>query len=128
MNKIVKYLIVILTSTFAWADNHWLKKKTNFEQHSKEFYQRRANKLKAKTKYIQNEQKSDLKKSQLKWIFLEYRLQTDSRMKTQKLLNLFTHPDKSNKKDVKRKFMEIRNKSKKLEERHKIPLEDQLFL
>jgi len=105
MKQTAIYLTLILSGTFSQADNHWLKKKMHFERHSKEFYQRRANKLKAKTKYIQNEQKSNLKKSQLKRTFLENRMQTDNRNKAQELLNLFVHPNKNNKKDVKRKFI-----------------------
>ena len=128
MHDIIKYFVIIFLSTFAWADNYWLKKKANFEQHSKEFYQRRTNILKAKPKYIQNKQKSDIEKSHLKWTFLENQLQKDNRNEAQKLFNLFINPKNNRKKDAKRKFIEIRNKNKKLEEKYKIPLEDQLFL
>lgn len=115
-------------STFAWADNPWVQKKTNFEQHSKEFHQRKTNKLKTKEKYIQSKQKSDLKKSQLKWAFLENQLQQDNRDKAQQLLNLFINPKQHRKNNIKRKFIQTRNKNKKLKEKYKIPLEDQLFL
>ena len=128
MNKVLKYIFLICLSTSAWADNHWEKKKSNFEQHTQEFYQRRTNKLKSKSKHIQNKQKSDLEKSQLKWTFLENRLQTDNRGQAQQLLNLFINPKKYNKKDVKRKFIDTKNKNKKLKEKYQIPLEEQLFL
>lgn len=128
MNRALKYLIVILMSAFAWADNYWMQKKTNFEKHSKEFQQRKTNKLKIKTKYIQNKHISDLEKPQLKWAFLENQLQQDNRGKAQQLLNLFTTQKQNRKTNIKRKFIQTRNKNKKLKEKYKIPLEDQLFL
>ena len=128
MNNILTYLTIIFLSTFAWADNHWAKKKTNFEQRIQDAYQRKTNKLKSKTKHIRYKQKLRLDKSKLKWALLENRLQRDNKDKAQKLLNLFINPQKKGKENIKRKFMNNKNKNKKLKEKYKIPLEEQLFL
>ncbi len=128
MHDIIKYFVIIFLSSSVWADNHWAKKKTNFEQHIQEAYQRKANKLKSKKKHSQYKQKLKLNKSKLKWAFLENRLQRDNKDKAQKLLNFFINPKKNNKEHLKRKFIENKNKSKKLKEKYKIPLEEQLFL
>lgn len=127
MSKIIKYTAIAFLSTTAWADNHWQKKKTNFEQHTQELHQRKTNKLKTKSQYLQYKKNLHLEKSQLKWTFLENRLQTNHREKANQLFHLFSTSKKHSKK-LKRKFIQIRNKNNKLKEKHKIPLEKQLFL
>ena len=127
MNQLLIVLFFIFLSIPAWSDNHWQEKKTNFEQHTQELHQRKTNKLKTKSQYFQQRKKLQLEKSQFKWAFLENRLQANYREKANQLFLLFSTSKKHSKK-LKRKFIEIRNKNKKLKEKHKIPLEEQLFL
>ena len=128
MKNILKYTAVIFLSTFAWADNHWQKKKKDFAQHTYEFHQRKTNKLQSKAVHIQHKQKWNTKKSQFKWAFLENRLQINNREKAKQLFKPFINPKKNNKQSSKRKFIENKTKSKKLKEKYPIPLEEQLFL
>ncbi len=128
MNDVSKYLAVAFLSSFVWADNHWIEKKTNFEQHIQETNQKKENKIKMKPQHTRYRQKLKSEKSQLKRTFLSRRLQRNSRDKAQKLLNLFTNPMKNHKKNIKGKFIKNRNKNKKLKEKYNIPLEEQLFL
>lgn len=123
----MKYFVVILSSTPAWADNHWKQKSLNFEQHIQTLNQRKSAQLKAKIKHIRYKQKLRLEKSKLKRALLENQLQTNNREKAQKLLRLFINPKKENKDKVKRNFIKNRNKSKSLKKKYQIPLEDQLF-
>ena len=125
--RFLKCTFFVFLSTTAWANTYWQKKKENFEQHTQEIYQRKTNKLKTKSQYLQYRKKLHTEKSQFKWAFLENRLQTNHREKAHQLFGLFSKSKKQSK-PSKRKFIENRNKNKKLKEKHKIPLEEQLFL
>ena len=95
--QISKYIFIISLSTSVWAENPWKEKKINFAQHTQKLHQRKINKLKLKPKYIQYKQKLNLKKSQLRWTFLENRLQKNHREKAQQLFNLFINPNNNKK-------------------------------
>ena len=124
---ILLFILCVAEMSFA-TKSWWRDRQASFEENIAEYEKRKAERMKLRKSYLLEKEDRAQQKYQQRFEFLNQRLPKNHEAKAEKVFQTYIQPEMSDKNLLKKKFIDQKIKESQWKEKHKIPLEQQIFL